>query len=122
MIGGATITLMGMGMPGELANIIGEDYSLAVGTGTAQVGGKILISGNVELSASGGQTAFVLPTSQLIAEAVFAVNPSGTPAVVFVPVGHTLNNVLNASLSIPTNKAAFFWMYKNKFWASILSN
>lgn len=123
MIGGPTIALMGLGLSGELAGIIGADYQLAVGTGTAQAGGKNLIGDNVELSASAGQTAFVLPTVQSIAEPVFAVNASATAtaALVFVPLGHTLNGTLNASLSIAQNKAAILWQYKSKFWASILS-
>lgn len=122
MIGGSTLALMGLGLQGELADIIGADYALVTGVGTTQAGAKAIIGDNAELSASGGQTAFVLPTTQQIAEAVFAVNPSGTTALVFVPLSHTLNGTLNASLSIATNKAAIFWQYKAKFWASILSN
>lgn len=123
MIGGNTIALMGLGLSGELAGIIGADYQLAVGVGTAQVGAKALIGDNVELSVSVGQTAVVLPTVQAIAEPVFTANASATAtsALVFVPVGHTLNGALNASLAVPQNKAAIFWQYKSKFWASILS-
>ncbi len=122
MIGGSTLTLMGLGMQGELADIMGADYALLVGVGTAQAGAKAIIGDNAELSAASSQTDFVLPTTQQIAEAVFAVNPSGTTARVWCPVGHTLNNVANANLSIATNKAAIFWQYKSKFWASILTN
>ena len=123
MIGGSTLTLMGLGLSGELASIIGADYQLVVGTGTAQVGGKAIIGDNVELNVSVGQTAVVLPFVQAIAEPVFAANSSATAtsALVFVPVGHTLNGTLNASLAVPQNKAAIFWQYKSKFWASILS-
>lgn len=122
MIGGSTTALMGLGLQGELADIMGADYALVTGVGTAQVGAKAIIGDNAELSASGGQTDFVLPITQAIMEAVFAVNPSGTTARVWVPVGHTLNNVINTNLSIATNKAAIFWQYKPKFWASLLTN
>ena|SRR6266436_5176522 len=123
MIGGNTVALMGLGMTGELAGVIGADYQLAVGTGTAQVGAKSLIGDNVELSVSAGQTAVVLPTVQAVAEPVFVVNASATAtaALVFVPSGHTLNGTANASLSVAQNKAAIFWQYKSKFWASILT-
>lgn len=122
MIVASTSILMGLGMQGELADIIGADYALVTGVGTTQAGAKAIIGDNAELSASGGQTAFVLPITQAVMEAVFAVNPSGTAALVFVPLAHTLNGTLNASLSIATNKSAIFWQYKPKFWASILTN
>lgn len=122
MIGASTTALMGLGVQGELADIIGADYFLAVGVGTTQAGARSLIGDNAELSASGGQTDVVLPVSQQIMEAIFAVNPSATTARVWVPVGHTLNGTINTNLSIVTNKSAIFWQYKPKFWFSLLSN
>jgi len=122
MIGASTTALMGLGLQGELADIMGADYALVVGVGTTQAGAKAIIGDNAELSAASSQTDFVLPITQAIMEAVFAVNPSGTTARVWCPVGHTLNNVANANLSIATNKAAIFWQYKPKFWASLLTN
>lgn len=122
MLGSATTTaLMGKGFPGEVANVIGCDYALVKGVGTAQVGAAVIPADNVELSATGGQTAVILPTNQVVAECAFLVNPSATTALVFVPVGHTLNGTLNGSLSIATNKAAIMYQYKNKFWASLLT-
>jgi len=123
MIGGNTVALMGLGLPGELAAIVGADYQLVVGIGTAQVGARSIVGDNAELNVSVGQTAVILPFVQAVAEPVFAFNSSSTAtsALVFVPVGHTLNNTLNASLAVPQNKAAIFWQYKPKFWASILS-
>lgn len=125
MIGASTLALMGLGMTGELAGIIGADYQLAIGKGTSQATGQTLNGDNVEISASGGQTAVTLPTVQAVAEPVFAVNPSGTAALIFVPLGHTLlqsgSFTLNGNLSLATNKAVIFWQYKPKFWASILT-
>src|SRR5712671_2923019 len=115
MIGGSTLTLMGLGLPGELADIIGADYFLGAGIGTAQVGARPIVGDNAELTATSGQTDFVLPISQALVEAVFVFNSSATTARVWVPVGHTLNGSANTNLPIATVKAAMFWQYKPKF-------
>ena len=124
MIVASTTVLMGLGMPGELADIMGADYFLAVGTGITQVGAKPLIGDNAELNAASSQTAFLLPITQQIAEPVFAVNTSATAttALVFPPLTHTLNGSTTVPLSIPQFKSAIIWQYKPKFWTSILSN
>lgn len=124
MIGANSVALMGVGVPGELADVIGADYSLAIGKGTTQIGANIIMSDNVELNVSAGQTAVVQPLGQQIAEPVHLVNTSATAttALVFVPSGHTINGSLNGSLSVPQNKGAILWQYKNKFWTGIVSN
>jgi len=115
---------MGLGIAGELADIMGADYFLAVGTGITQVGAKSLIGDNAELNVSAGQTAFLLPVTQAVAEPVMAVNTSATAttALVFPPATHTLNGSTTVPLSIPQFKSAIIWQYKPKFWTSILSN
>lgn len=127
MIGANTTALMGFGMQGELADLVGADYSLLVGKGTAQTGAAIILSDNVELNVSVGQTAVVVASlatpQQQIAEPIYFVNTSATAtaALVFVPSGHTLNGSLNGSVSVAQFKTAVLYQYKNKFWASIVS-
>jgi hypothetical protein len=123
MIGAGTIQLTGLGMSSVLADIIGGDYFLAVGKGITQAGAQPLVGDNSELSTASGQTAFLLPVTQQIAEAVFVVNPSATTALIYAPLAtHALNGSTTVPLSVPQNKAAIIWQYKPKFWVSLLSN
>lgn len=123
MIGANTTVLMGLGLPGEVADLIGADYSLTVGSGTAQVGAKVILGDNAELNVSAGQTAVLLPANQQVAEAIFAVNTSGTAttALIFVPPGHKLNGTTNASFSLAQFKSAVLWQYKFQNWTALLT-
>ena len=123
MIGASTIQLTGLGVPADLADLMGADYFLAVGKGITQSGAQALVGDNAELSASSGQTAFLLPITQQIAEPLFVVNPSATTALIYAPLAtHALNGSTTVPLSVVQNKAAIIWQYKPKFWVSILSN
>lgn len=112
--------LLGLGMPAQLAALLGANPSVVNGTGTAQAGAGKVLTRNAELNTSGGQTAVVIPNTGVM-EPYFFVNPDATAALVFPPVGHTLNGTLNASLSVAQNKAAIIWQYKPTFWCSVLT-
>jgi hypothetical protein len=43
-------------------------------------------------------------------------NQQSTTALVFVPSGHTLNSVANASVSVAQYASAIIWQYKPKNW------
>jgi len=112
--------LTGLGMPAQLAQLMGSNALTQAGTGTAQAGATLLRDQSIELTTSGGATAFILQDWGInVPQLVFC--SSATTALVFCPVGHTLNGTLNASLSVAQNKGAMFWEYKPKFWASILT-
>jgi hypothetical protein len=114
--------LEGLGFPAQLAALLGAEYIKQNGNGTTQAAGTITKSKSVELNPSGGNTAFTINQDVGISQPVFFFNSSATTAVVFVPLGDTLNGSLNGSLSIAQNKGAWFWQYKNLFWASVLTN
>lgn len=111
--------LMGFGTPGPVAELLGANASIVNGTGTAQVGAGKILTKNVELNTSGGQTAVILPNSGVM-DAYFVVNPDATTGLVFPPVGHTMAGTLNASASVAQNKAAILWQYKPTFWTYVL--
>ena len=54
---GTSLALMGLGLSGEQAALIGADPSICVGKGTSQTGAAVMLTDNVELNVSSGQTA-----------------------------------------------------------------
>jgi hypothetical protein len=113
--------LTGLGMSPQLAVLIGDNPGVLAGKGTTQTGATPFLGNLEEVTATGGQTAFVLTHYELNTP-VFVTCTSSTSAVVFCPSGATLNGSSNGSLTIAQNKSAIFWEYKKGFWASVLSN
>jgi hypothetical protein len=124
---GTSIALMGMGMSGEQAGLIGADPSKCVGIGTSQTGAAVILTDNCELSVSSGQTAVILPSSvtndAVVLNDYWITNQSGTAtnALVFVPSGHKLNGTSNASLTLGQFKSCIMWQYKYQNWTYVLT-
>jgi hypothetical protein len=116
------IALQGLGVSAQLAELMGAQPAITAGVGTAQTGAGLIKTKSVEVTAASSQTAVVFNSGAGINEPHFVFNSTSTTALVFVPAGHTLNGTLNNSLSVAQNKAAYFWQYKAKFWASVLTN
>ena len=116
----SALALMGKGMPAQLAQTVGTDYSALTCTGTTQGGAAQVLSKMVALTAASSQTGAILPISELQEEFNF-VTLSSTSAVVYVPSGHYLNGTQNAGLTIAQNKAAKIWQYKPNYWTYILT-
>ena len=115
--------LTGLGLPVQLANLLGGNPSQLTCVGTAQSGAAVIKSKNTELVAVTSQTACIFPTDAGVMEPYNIVNPAAaaTTALVFVPSGHTVAGSLNGSVSISQNKSAIIWQYKPKFWAAVVS-
>lgn len=117
--------LAGLGLPAQLAQLLGGNPSQLTTTGTTQGTAAIIRSTNTELVTAASQTGAVLPSSPdnsnvMVPYNIF--NGTATTGVLYVPTGHTLNGTLNGTLNIPsTNKSVIVWQYKPKFWASILT-
>lgn len=116
-------SLTGFGMPGQMAELIGANYSLLNTSGaTVQTGAAVVLSKNTELNVAGvTANSAVLPVGAGINQAYFFVNPDSTSASVFVPSGHTLFSSLNGAVVVAQNKAVIMWQYRPKFWAYILT-
>ncbi len=112
--------LMGLGMPPHQAEQLGGNPQVANGTGTSQTGAGKILTKNVELNTSGGQTAVILPSDAPIMTPYYIFNPDATTGLVFVPSGDTLAGTLNGSVSVAQNKAAIIWQYKKDNWAYVL--
>lgn len=120
--------LTGLGLPAQLAALLGGNPSQLTCVGTTQGSGPVIKSKNTELIVVVSQTACILPPDAGVMEPFNIVNPAAgaNAALVFVPVGHTagaagLNGNLNGGTGIPQNKSMIAWQYKPKFWAFVLS-
>ena len=108
--------LTGTGMPAQLAQELGGPVSKLTGVGTTQSGAAVVLSRNTELNPGGGTTAFVLPSSAKVMQSYMFNNQQSTTGTVFVPSGHTLNSVANASVTVAQFATAIVWQYKPKNW------
>ena len=114
---------LGVGMPPAFASLEGDDPQLVVAAGTTQATATQALSSLIEMTATGAD-GIILPSlgpNATIGNLFYVYNSSSSTGLVYVPVGHTLNNTLNGSLSLVTHKGAMFIQYKSKFWMSILT-
>jgi len=114
-------SLTGLGVPTQLATLMGAQPKVVAGAGTSQTTAATLVSRGAEVTASASQTG-VIPASDAPIMTPFALtNSTSTTAVVYVPVGHYLNSSQNASVNLAQNKAIYLWQYKSKYWTYILT-
>lgn len=117
----SSTALCGLGVPPQLADVIGFEPSVLTTIGTAQVGAAVIKSQNVELTTAGGATAAVLPGDRPVGTLFLVTNPTATTGLVFCPVGDTMNGSANGSVSVAQNKAVMVYQYKKGKWASVLT-
>ncbi len=108
-------------MSPQRAAALGNQPSALTGVGTAQATAAIMLTHLVTITASGGATAVRPPLAALVGTAYYLFNSSGTTALCYCPVGHTLNTVSNASFSLLTHKAALMIQVSQGVWTSINS-
>lgn len=113
--------LVGLGVPGELAAVLGNTDSTVTCAGTAQATATSIKTHNAALSAASSQTGAILPSAAKIGTPYYFVCTSSTAAVVYVPVGQLLNGTTNGSFTLAQNKAGILWQYKLNNWTSILT-
>jgi hypothetical protein len=117
-------TLMGLGLPGALAQALGDTQSTIAGTGTAQTGGAAIGATVTFVSATtaSSQTAFVLPAGAAPGHTVKVNNSSTTTALVYPDVGGTIDGGSpNASVSIATKVTRNFTKTASLTWVSQLT-
>lgn len=113
--------LIGLGLPPQLSAAIGAKANALTTTGTSQTTAATLKSRNSELVTAGSQTGAIPPSKTPVMEPYFITVQSATTGVVYVPVGHYLNSVQNASVSVAQYKSVIFWQYKKNYWTYILT-
>jgi hypothetical protein len=114
--------LIGLGEAPKLAGLIGNLPSAKTGVGTAQATATPITTNFTVLTASGGATAFLLPTVPAGAGPYWMSNQSGTTALIFPPSGGSVQGgSTDASFSLATNKTAAFFKTSATAWAVNLS-
>jgi hypothetical protein len=107
-----TSDLMGLGMAGALAQIIGHNQTPNPGTagglattGTVQTATPTLgVTSSTTLAPTTGNTAYTLPVAGTVAKEFFLYNPTATAALLFPSLGGSINGgAANASFTIPAN-------------------
>lgn len=113
--------LTGLGVPPQVASMLGNQPSNLTCTGTSQATAAKALTKNVVLNAQSSQTgAIPSATSALGSDHYFANGTlsGATAAVVYCPVGHTLNGVLNNSVTIAQNGFTILFQSAIKVWYS----
>lgn len=109
-------TLTGLGMPPQLANALGANPHTLTCTGTTQATAAVLRSRNTEVSPAASQTGAIPPSTAPVMEPYFINNQQSTTAVIYVPVGHSLNGSLNGSVNLAQTKSIILYQYKRNNW------
>lgn len=109
--------LMGLGTPGELAEVLGNAPSALNCTGTAQTTAATIKSTAVELLASSSNTGAILPATGKVGSPYYVFTSTSTAGVVYAPVSQTLNGASNGSVTLAQNTSTIIIQYKKGFWA-----
>jgi hypothetical protein len=116
--------LTGLGMPAQLAAKVGYQPSTIVGIGTTQSGAPTILTKNAYIQSASSNTAAILNPSADLGTQYWVVNPgtigSAASALIFPPVGHTLNNgtnaIINQPYTLPAYSAVILWQAVTKQW------
>lgn len=96
--------LIGLGTPAELAIRMGWQPVALTTTGAVQAAGAVVKGiGNklVTLTVASASDAVTLSAEAEISDECIVVNPTANAAVIYPPVGHTINgNSANASMTL----------------------
>jgi hypothetical protein len=121
MFAASATDMMGVGFSAGQAALIGETPVLNLaGVGTSQSGAAALTSSFTTVTTAASQTAFVLPSTWPLNNAMTVYNNSATSALVFPPSGGAIDNgSANASVSIAQNKPRVFVRVSTLVWISV---
>ena len=113
--------LMGLGMSPFLASQMGNQDSIVTCAGTSQATATLIKTHMPEFSAASSQTGAIFNASASVGNPHFLFCSSSTAAVVYPPVGQTINGTLNGSFTLSQNKMAIAIQYKKGFWSTLLT-
>lgn len=123
--------LMNLGLPGPIANLIGDTPSTLVTTGTTAATAAAIRSNFVVLTTAGSQTGALLPAASASggmpggspSDIITVTNPTATTGIVYPEVGGTLNGgtVTTGGQNLAQNKTAVFIRVAALTWVSILT-
>lgn len=113
--------LVGLGMPPELARVLGNTANALTCTGTSQATAATIKTHNTELVAASSQTGAIFNSNSLVGSPFYLFTSSSTSAVVYPPTGQTLNGTQNGTFTLAQNKAAIAIQFKKGSWSTVLT-
>lgn len=116
------VDLMAFGMGGELSRRLGQTPTTLVTTGTTQATAALVLSRLVTLTTAGSQTGAIVQAASAIGTEYIFSNPTATSAIVYAPVGHTLNGGASTTgLTLAQNKCCRLIQMSKGVWVTILT-
>lgn len=112
--------LAGLGMPVELAAVLGNQPVAVTAAGSTQAGATAITTHLTAMTATGAD-GLILPSAAKIGTPYWIFNVSASTGLVYCPVGHTMNTTSNGNVSVATHLLVVCIQYSNKKWASILT-
>ena len=114
--------LVGLGFPPQVADELGHQASAVTCAGTTQATATPALTKNVTLTAASSLTGVIIRSTAAIGTPHYFSNPSATGALVYTPVGSTLNGAASTvPLTLAQNKAAILIQTARGVWVSIPS-
>ena len=116
-------SLMGHGMPGELAGFLGNDPKTVTCAGSTQATATRALVRNSEITGA-SLTGVFISTNRMVGTPwyFFNANPTAVSVIVYAPVGDNLNGAASTTgLTLAQSKSAILFQYKKNNWASILT-
>lgn len=114
------IDLVGLGLPTELAALIGLAQLTSVTTaGTTQGTATAITTSASYLVTAGSQTGGILPANAVLDKFLFVYNSTATGGVVYPPVGGYINSgAINAGFAVSQNEGALFMRINTTQWVA----
>lgn len=113
--------LMGLGMPGPLATLLGNVPTSVTGIGTSQAGGALLQSMTSCVTA-GGATAYTISANTSLSRLFFVFNGSSTTALIYPPVGGAIGGgATDAAFSLVQGKSVIIWRFSTNVFPAVLT-
>lgn len=100
--------LMGLGLPGPLANRLGNSVTALTTTGTDAAHAAAITNHVTVLTTAGSQTGAILPVSMSIGAPFYVTNSTSTGGVVYPPTGSTFITSASTSYSMAQYNSAIF--------------
>lgn len=120
---GRALTLAGLGLRQDLAEILGFVYvdGLA-GTGTTQGAAKAIGDHTlIKATTSASNDAFVLPADKGVGHVIFFTSTSATTAQVFPDSGSAINGgSADAAVNVTQNQSAIIWKLDSADWRALI--
>lgn len=107
----ATIqALMGTGVPPLTAGLLGTSVQAVAGAGTAQGTATAILKDSkiVQVTGASSNTGAILPDDAQIGDIFYVSSLASDDAVIYCPVGHTLNGTSNGGCTFSAEGTIIF--------------